>query len=109
MTCEPNKCYCCKEEFFPPDPCACLRGECSNETLWGVHDPKRHMERYIGDGAYVYLDDCANVVLYTSDGVTETDRVVIDVGHVAMLNRWLSEMHEYVAEIRKQQALQGGS
>ncbi len=68
---------------------------------------KRHMAEYIGDGAYVYLDDCANVVLYTSDGITETNRVVIDVGHVAMLERWLSEMHKYVLEIRKKQASRG--
>ena len=64
---------------------------------------ERHLERYIGDGAYVYCDDCGNVVIYASNGYIETDRVVIDVDDMPALTRWLTDRLEYVNAIRDEQ------
>ena len=51
----------------------------------------RHLETYIGDGAYAYVADYRSLVFYTSDGVTEKNRVEIDVGDIAGLLRWLKD------------------
>ena len=50
--------------------------------------PGRYLEDYVGDGAYVYMDPSRSVVLYTSDGITETNHVVIDVGDIPSLLGW---------------------
>ncbi len=49
----------------------------------------RFCHQYIGDGAYAYVDPGRSIVLYTSDGYSETNRVVIDVGDVRTLMDWL--------------------
>lgn len=33
---------------------------------------------YLGDGAYVYLDEGGSIVLLTSDGISVTNQVVLD-------------------------------
>jgi hypothetical protein len=49
----------------------------------------RHLETYIGDGAYAYVAEYRSLVFYTSDGVSEKNRVEIDVGDIDNLMRWL--------------------
>ena len=58
----------------------------------------RYLESYIGDGAYIYMDACRNVVLYTSDGYSETNRVVIDMCDVPTLMRWIARRRAALCE-----------
>ena len=50
---------------------------------------KRYFEDYLGDGAYVYLDPFGDVVLYTSNGISETNRVVLESSVLSAFERWL--------------------
>ena len=63
----------------------------------------RHLESYLGDGAYVYLNNWGGVVFYTSDGRSEIDSVVIDAADLKKLKRWLKEAEEFVAVARERQ------
>lgn len=56
----------------------------------------RHIEGYIGDGAYVFMDDFRGIVLYTSNGINETNRVVIDAGDVDRFVSWLDSRTEFL-------------
>ena len=38
----------------------------------------RYFEQHMGDGAYGYMNDARQVVLYTSNGVEETNEVVLE-------------------------------
>lgn len=49
----------------------------------------RRRETYLGDGAYAYIDPYGGVVIYTSDGISETNRVVLDPVVLATFVRWL--------------------
>ena len=55
---------------------------------------KRFLECHIGDGAYVYLSEDRTIVFYTSDGIRETNRVVIDPDHLGLLDRWFQDMKQ---------------
>lgn len=57
-------------------------------------DPHRTGEDYLGDGAYVYLDPVGCVVLYTSDGIRETNRVVLEPEVLVAFERWLARLRE---------------
>lgn len=48
----------------------------------------RHLETYIGDGAYAYVSDYRSLVFFTSDGERETNRVEIDVGDLEGFRRF---------------------
>lgn len=52
---------------------------------------KRYHEFYLGDGAYVYADEFGAVVLYTSDGVRETNRVVLERDVLAAFSQWMRD------------------
>ncbi len=58
--------------------------------------PHRHLEDYIGDGAYVYMDDAAQVVLYTSDGYSATNTVVLEPAVLENFKRWMERRDEYI-------------
>ncbi len=60
-------------------------------------DPNRHLEDYIGDGAYVYMESWGDVVLYTSDGIRETARVCLEPEVLQAFKRWLERRDEYIA------------
>lgn len=49
----------------------------------------RHLERYLGDGAYAYVRNDRALVFYASDGIRETNQVVIDVADLDRLMLWL--------------------
>lgn len=55
---------------------------------------ERLHETYLGDGAYVYLDRMDAVVLYTSDGIRETNRVVLEPKVLFTLVQWLRQHKE---------------
>jgi hypothetical protein len=63
----------------------------------------RHLETYLGVGAYVYLSDWDEVVFYTSNGITETNTVVLDTDGLRMLMNWLPQMQEFIIAARKRQ------
>jgi hypothetical protein len=65
----------------------------------------RDRESYLGDGAYVYHDGFG-VVLYTSDGIRETNRVVLEPNVLAEFKRWL--MHTERAHAKATTAAPGG-
>ena len=50
---------------------------------------QRHLETYIGDGAYAFVADHRSLVFYTSNGIEEQNRVEIDIGDIAGFQRWL--------------------
>lgn len=58
----------------------------------------RHYEDYIGDGAYVYISDFNEVVLYTSDGITETNTVVMEPSVLSSFERWLARARQAMTE-----------
>lgn len=57
-------------------------------------EPGRRFEQYIGDAVYIYADQGGNVVLYTSDGLSETNRVVMEPSVVMAFEKWLSSARE---------------
>ena len=54
----------------------------------------RHFEEYLGDAVYVYLDDFRGVVLYTSNGIEETNTVVMEPEVLADLERWVKRVRD---------------
>jgi hypothetical protein len=56
----------------------------------------RYFEIHLGDGAYCYLSPAGDVVLYTSNGLEETNTVVLDgihtTGALSKFEEWLSMM-----------------
>jgi hypothetical protein len=48
---------------------------------------------YLGDGAYVDLE-YDEIVLTTSNGVRDTNRIVLGPGEVANLIRWIDRMRQ---------------
>ena len=54
----------------------------------------RRFTSYLGDGAYVYLDEFDCVVLYTSNGVAETNRIVLEDYVLESLENWLLDLKE---------------
>ncbi len=66
-------------------------------------NPDRLFEQYLGDGAYVYWSVSGNVVLYTSDGVTETNRVELEVEVLNSFETWLEAARLAVESIRDSQ------
>jgi len=56
----------------------------------------RYLEQYIGDGAYVYMDPYRGIVFYTSDGIHETNTVVIDIGGISILLDWIARREEFL-------------
>lgn len=51
----------------------------------------RLFEDYLGDGLYVYHDGW-HVWLYTSNGVSETNRVALEPGVLGRLQDWLERV-----------------
>lgn len=54
----------------------------------------RYFQTYLGDGAYVYLDNFRGVVLYTSNGISEINRVVLEPEVLQVFERWLASMKQ---------------
>ena len=48
----------------------------------------RYFESYLGDGAYVYMAPDRSVVLFTSNGITETNKVYLEPEVLAYFTRW---------------------
>ena len=49
-------------------------------------------KRYLGDAVYVEIDeDAQTIILTTEDGVSTTNRVVLDVPVLEALDRYLDE------------------
>lgn len=66
----------------------------SHRRRQGEGDPgmsDRRFETYLGDGAYVYLDPYGGVVLYTSDGINETNRVVLEPEVLSHFRMWVEQ------------------
>ena len=49
----------------------------------------RRYHTYLGDGVYVYLDSYGAFVLYTSDGLSETNTIVIEPETLESLQEWM--------------------
>ena len=54
----------------------------------------RYEEDYLGDGAYVYVAPDRSVVLYTSNGIDETNTVYLDPYVLGVFERWLVRVRE---------------
>ncbi len=63
----------------------------------------RYFEDYLGDGAYIYLSPYNSVVIYTSDGYSETNTVVLEPACMRAFDRWRERMEAGRAELRKQE------
>lgn len=51
----------------------------------------RPNETYIGDGVYVYTDQYGNVVMFTSNGVTEKNHIHLEPDMMEMLFNWWNQ------------------
>ena len=49
----------------------------------------RRYEIYLGDAVYVYLGEYADVILYTSDGIAQTNTIVLEPSIVEALQNWI--------------------
>jgi len=58
----------------------------------------RQYEEYLGDGVYVYLDDYGAVVLYTSNGFNETNRVVLEPAVFSQFEHWIEHVRKSEAQ-----------
>lgn len=47
---------------------------------------------YLGDGAYARVDNYGSVILTTEDGVSDTNRIVLDEDVLGAFTAWLDEM-----------------
>ncbi len=54
--------------------------------------PSRHFETYLGDAVYVYMNDVAQVVLYTSDGTHETNVIYLESEVLTAFDRWIENL-----------------
>lgn len=57
----------------------------------------RYFETYLGDGAYAYLGEYQDVVLYTSNGIEETNRVVLEPMVMQTLLEWFERVKKAMA------------
>lgn len=62
--------------------------------------PSRHFETYIGDGAYVYMNDAAQIILYTSNGLTETNRIALESQVLTAFEDWIDELGARMEDVR---------
>ncbi len=62
---------------------------------------RRRFEHYVGDGAYVYLDAEGCVVLYTSNGIRETNRVVLEPEVLLSFEQWVERVKRDLQEKRE--------
>ena len=68
---------------------------------------ERAFEDYLGDGAYVYLDQYGAVVLYTSNGIETTNRVVLEAEVLAAFTRWLDRVQQELTRAQGKGAASG--
>ena len=47
--------------------------------------------RYLGDGVYVEVDVSGDIKLYTSNGYTITNEIILDTQIATALVKWLKE------------------
>jgi len=61
-------------------------------------DVERQYEAYLGDGAYVFFSGFGEVILYTSNGITETNVVVLGPYEIQAFDSWRAQL---AAELNK--------
>lgn len=54
----------------------------------------RAYENYIGDAVYVFRSKFNDVVLYTSNGIQETNRVVLEPAVLEAFMRWMNRVEK---------------
>lgn len=64
----------------------------------------RYFEQYMGDGAYAYMNEARQVVLYTSNGVEETNEVVLEPEVLEMFLNWAFTLPERIKKLRKERS-----
>jgi hypothetical protein len=62
--------------------------------------PERILERYLGDGAYVYHNGY-RICFYTRSGLRETNRVALDDDALAAFDRWRADLKTEMERFRK--------
>jgi hypothetical protein len=60
----------------------------------------KYFETYLGDGAYAYMNDARQVILYTSAGITETNRVALEPEVLASFEKWAASLPEKIERLR---------
>ncbi len=60
-------------------------------------NPDRFFEHYLGDGAYVFMEPYGDVVLYTSNGISEENRVVLGASELESLLNWVEDVKRNTA------------
>lgn len=55
---------------------------------------ERRHERYLGDAVYVFIDESDNVWIYTSDGVTESNHIMLEPAVNMAFVRWMEALVE---------------
>ena len=53
----------------------------------------RLYETYIGDGAYVYMTAWGDVMIYTSNGIEETNSICLEPSVLSSFQEWLDWRH----------------
>ena len=71
-------------------------------TVIKANEKGRYFEDYIGDGAYVYMDPARNIVLYTSNGITETNQVVLEPQVFQSFLAWIKRVEEALLRSEQQ-------
>ena len=59
---------------------------------------ERYFEIYLGDAVYAYIAPNHSVVLYTSDGISETNRIVLDLSVIDNYSNWINKVAKMVEE-----------
>jgi hypothetical protein len=62
----------------------------------------RYFEQYMGDGAYGYMNEARQVVLYTSNGVEETNEVVLEPEVLELFLNWAATLPERIKRLQKE-------
>jgi hypothetical protein len=68
----------------------------------------RYFEDYLGDGAYVYMEAWGDVVLYTSNGITETNTVALGPAEMAAFKNWVERAQAERKRLLEERAKKDG-
>jgi hypothetical protein len=61
----------------------------------------RFIEVYLGDGAYVYLNAAGQVILYTSNGISETNVVALEPEVLKAFLHWIEQTKTKLEDIER--------
>ena len=63
---------------------------------------QRFFEDYLGEAVYVYVVSWGDVVLYTSDGIQETNRIILEPVVLDAFFRWVERVKVETARTQRE-------